>query len=133
LSESPTIASDTAIIALTVVLVVLTVVLVALGIDASQKLKRVHQITERFFHLGILLSGSLLEETVSIPLSWTREDYQSVVNELSEIDGISVKLLKEEMTVTYRLNQENETLEILLKDCRQPEQIKDKLSLYSKL
>ena len=98
-----------------------------------RKLRQVNTITERFFHLGILFAGSFLEETVRIPTDWVRKDCGSLVTSLSGIDGIEVELLQEEMIITYRLNQESETLQTLLKDCREPEKIREKLSLYSRL
>jgi hypothetical protein len=131
--QTAPLVSDAAVVALTVVLVILTVVLVWLGIDTSRKLRQVNTLTERFFHLGILFAGSFLEETVRIPTDWVREDCGSLVTSLSGIDGIEVELLQEEMIITYRLNQENETLQTLLKDCREPEKIREKLSLYSRL
>ena len=126
-------ATDTAIIALTIVLVILAIVLVSLGLDTSRKLKKVNVITERFFHLGILFAGGFLEETVHLPTDWVKEDYRSVVDGLSKIEGIDVALLDKEIVITYRLNQETEALDFLLKDCREPEKIKDKLSLFSRL
>lgn len=133
MSSATTFGTDTAITVLTVVLVILTIVLVSLGIDTSRKLKKANQIMERFFHLGILIAGGLLEESVRLPTGWLKEDYPSVVDELSRVDGITATLQGEEIAITYRLNQETEALEVLLKDCKEPEKIKDKLSLYSKL
>jgi hypothetical protein len=128
-----TVGTDTAIAVLTVVLVFLTAVLILLGIDTSRKLKKANQIMERFFHLGILVAGGLLEESVRLPVGWLKEDYRSVVDELSKVDGVNATLQGEEVAITYRLNQETEALEVLLKDCKEPEKIKEKLSLYSKL
>jgi hypothetical protein len=131
--QTAPLVSDAAVVALTVVLVILTVVLVWIGIDTTRKLKQVNTITERLFHLGILFAGSFLEETVRIPTDWVRKDCSSLVASLSEIDGIEAELLQGEIVITYRLNQENETLQTLLKDCREPEKIRDKVSLYSRL
>jgi hypothetical protein len=131
--QTAPVVSDAAVFALTVVLVILTVVLVWVGIDTSRKLGQVNRVTERFFHLGILFAGSFLEETVHIPTDWVRADHDSLVTNLSEIDGIQVELLHGEIAITYRLNQESETLQALLKDCREPEKIREKVSLYSRL
>jgi hypothetical protein len=128
-----TINTDIAIFVLTGVLVILTIVLVFVGIDTSRKLKKVNLIMERFFHLGMLVAGGILEENVHLPIDWLKTDYRPIVDELSKVDGIGVALLDKEISITYRLNQETEALEILLRDCREPEKIREKFSLYSRL
>ena len=132
-SQTIPLPTDFAIVALTIVLVVLTIVLVWLGADTSRKLKQLNTITERFFHFGLLLAGSFLEETVYIPVDWVKDDSKSVVAGLSRIEGVDAELLDKEIRITYRLNQEKETVKVLLEGCREPSKISEKLSLYARL
>jgi len=74
-----------------------------------------------------------LEETVRIPISWVEDNYQSIIEKLSKTDGVDARLIEEEIEITYRLNQESEILKIILEKCKQPDRIKEKLSLFTKL